>query len=57
MKPKSLMCITAVALSAALLVPVQPAARDRSDGEHWHHHYKLIDIGAFGGVTSTMQWH
>ena len=47
------MCITALTLLAALAVPVQLAAQeDHSEAEHRHHHYKLIDMGTFGGSES-----
>jgi len=44
MKSKTLMCITAITLFAALALPGQLAAQ--------HHHYKLIDLGTFGGPSS-----
>ena len=45
MKSRTLMCITAVTLFGALVVPVQLSAQQ-------HHHYMLVDMGTFGGPTS-----
>src|SRR6266566_3086406 len=44
MKSRTLMCITAIILFAALAIPVQLAAQ--------HTRYKLIDISTFGGPES-----
>ena len=41
----------AVTLIAALTVPAWLAAQDTSDKPK-HHHYKLIDMGTFGGPES-----
>src|SRR5215831_2418122 len=38
------------ALLMALFVPIQLAAHDTQD--HRHHHYKLIELGTFGGQRS-----
>jgi len=51
MNSKTWMRITAVALFAALAIPVQLAAQERQDKKEVHH-YKLIDIGTLGGPNS-----
>lgn len=50
------MCSTAIALLAALAVPVSLAAQDNQDRNKnpKHHHYKLIDMGTFGGPESNI---
>jgi len=54
MKPKKLMCITAIALFAGLAIPAGLAAQDKQEhnNHHKHHRYKLIDLGTFGGPQS-----
>jgi probable HAF family extracellular repeat protein len=44
MKSRTLMCVSAMALFAALALPVRLAAQ--------HTHYKLIDLGTLGGINS-----
>ena len=51
MKSRTLMCITAFTLVAALAIPVGLAAQEQKEGKE-HHRYKLVDIGTFGGPTS-----
>ena len=46
MKSRTLTCITAMALFAALLIPVQLAAQQSR--------YKLVDLGTFGGPNSSV---
>jgi probable HAF family extracellular repeat protein len=46
-------CITALTLLTALSVPLRLAAQDNQDHKHKHHHYKLIDMGTFGGPASN----
>jgi probable HAF family extracellular repeat protein len=54
LKSKTLTCITAVTLFAALAVPLRLAAQDAGVGKQEHHHYKLIDTGTLGGATSSL---
>jgi probable HAF family extracellular repeat protein len=53
MKSKTLTCITAMMLFAALALPVRLDSQDNRDHRHKHHHYKLIDMGTFGGPQSS----
>jgi len=46
------MCFTAITLFSALAIPVRFDAQDNRDHHHKHHHYKLIDMGTFGGPAS-----
>jgi len=52
MKSSLSMYIAAVTLFAALAVPLQLAAQESHDQKPKHHHYKLIDMGTFGGPSS-----
>jgi probable HAF family extracellular repeat protein len=52
MNSRTLRSITAVVLFAALVIPAGLTAQDKH-GQNKHHHYKLIDLGTFGGPTST----
>ena len=45
MKSKTLTCITAMTLFAALAIPVRLAAQAKQDHKSKHHHYQLIDLG------------
>jgi probable HAF family extracellular repeat protein len=55
MKSRFLMCFTAIALFAALAIPLQLTAQGNQDN-HKHHHYKLIDLGTFGGPQSRIDY-
>lgn len=49
MKSRKQYCFTAITLLVALAIPISLAADDEGDNHHKHHHYKLIDMGTFGG--------
>jgi probable HAF family extracellular repeat protein len=51
MKSRKQNCFTAITLFAALVIPVGLAAQHEQD-HNKHHHYKLIDMGTFGGPAS-----
>ena len=52
MKPAKLALIIALALMAAPAIPLHLAAQGIQDHQQTHHHYKLIDLGTFGGQQS-----
>jgi probable HAF family extracellular repeat protein len=56
MKSKIFTFTTALSLLVWLAVPVQLAAQDKQAEHHKHHHYKLVDIGTFGGPNSSNAW-
>ncbi len=49
---KNLTIYIALTLLAALATPAGLVAQDNPDHKQWHHHYKLIDMGTFGGPES-----
>ena len=53
MKSRTLMYFVAITFFAALAIPVQLAAQGNK-GKQKHHHYKLIDLGTFGGPTGYL---
>lgn len=44
--------IAALALLATMVIPVALAAKSTQNHKPQHHHYKLIDLGTFGGPQS-----
>lgn len=52
MKSRTLTSIAAVVLFAVLAIPIGLDAQDNADGKH--HHYKLIDVGTFGGPNAYL---
>ncbi len=53
MKSKTFTWIIAVTSLAALAMPLRSAAQDQKTT---HHHYKLIDMGTFGGPNSYLAY-
>jgi probable HAF family extracellular repeat protein len=41
-------------LFAALALPLRLAAQDKQDHNRRHHHYRLVDLGTFGGPNSSV---
>jgi probable HAF family extracellular repeat protein len=56
MNSKTRTRIIALALLAALTIPIQLAAQDKQDSHNMHHHYQLIDLGTFGGPNSFLSY-
>jgi probable HAF family extracellular repeat protein len=56
MKSRFSKCITATALLVALAMPAGLAAQENQNHnrDHKQHHYKLIDLGTFGGPTGYL---
>jgi len=58
MGSRSLMCITAMTLFAALVIPVRLTAQEQpaSQQDKKEHRYKLVDLGTFGGPVGYLNW-
>src|SRR6516164_11209171 len=58
MKSRTLMCITAMTLFAALVIPVRLTAQEQpaSQQDKKEHRYKLVDLGTFGGPVGYLNW-
>jgi len=56
MNSKTWTRIIALTLLATLAIPVQMAAQDKQSDSHKYHHYQLVDIGTFGGPSSSNAW-
>ena len=56
MNSKTWTRIIAMTSLAVLAIPAQVAAQDKHDQKPKHHHYKLIDIGTFGGPQSRIDY-
>jgi probable HAF family extracellular repeat protein len=56
MELRKVTCITAMTLFTALAMPIGTAAQDNPSQDHKpkHHTYKLIEIGTFGGPSSSV---
>jgi probable HAF family extracellular repeat protein len=54
MKPRNLMCITAMTLFTLLAIPARIVGQDNQDHNQKRHRYKLIDLGTFGGPQSYL---
>jgi hypothetical protein len=54
MKSIKLAWAPTLSLLTVLAIPVRLAAQDNRDPHHKHHHYKLIDVGTFGGPNTNL---
>jgi len=52
-EPRKFASIIAMALFAALALPLAAPAQEQKEQKKQHHHYKLVDIGTFGGPNSS----
>ncbi|HLM98304.1 MAG TPA: hypothetical protein VK335_03425 [Bryobacteraceae bacterium] len=54
MKSEVLTCITTITLCATLTISVRVSAQEQQVQKKEHTGYRLIDLGTFGGATSTI---
>jgi len=54
MKSRFVTLIPAIALFATLAIPLRLAAQDKPTHKGKDHHYKLIDLGTFGGPSAVL---
>jgi probable HAF family extracellular repeat protein len=59
MKPRALISVIAIAVMTAITIPIVLAAQDAAvqGKKAQHHHYKLIDMGTFGGPQSYLNFY
>jgi probable HAF family extracellular repeat protein len=53
---RPLAVVIQTAALVVLAIPVRLAAQDKPDHNDKHHHYKLIDMGTFGGTFSAINF-
>jgi len=54
MKPKTLICITAMTLFAGLATSIRTDAQKPKGPHAEHHRYKFVDVGTFGGSVNYL---
>jgi len=55
MKSLPLACFGTLTLILAVVLPVNLRAQENEDSSPKHHHYKVVDLGSFGGGNSYAQ--
>jgi len=55
MKFRTLIFVTVLTTAALLAIPVPLAAQAKKKASPQHHHYKVFDLGTFGGPNSYVQ--
>ncbi|HST09559.1 MAG TPA: hypothetical protein VLL05_04230 [Terriglobales bacterium] len=54
MKPPTWISLVAMTLFATLPAAVAAQDKERHNNDHKHHHYKVVQMGTFGGPTSSI---